>query len=124
MNHPLQIDLPDERYQAIATLAAQQGVTPEKLAESWLAERQEAELIRQITTPLPSTFQGHYRTLVARREAGILTPAEHAELLQLTDQVELFDAQRVELLITLAHLRQKPLESVMTDLGIGQHMHE
>ena len=124
MDHQIHIALPDERYQAIATLAAQQGLTPEMLAEIWLAERQEAELVRQIKQTLPNPLYQRYKLLLAHRDTGTLTTAEHAELLQLTDQVELFDAKRVELLMSLAHMRQKSLEAVMADLGIDQHLHE
>ena len=124
MDHQMQIALPNERYQAIATLAAQQGITPEMLAAIWLKERQETELVRHIKKTLPNDTQKRYKTLLTHRDKHTLTSDEHAELLQLTDQVELFDAKRVELLITLAHIRQKPLEEVMSELGIGQHPHE
>jgi hypothetical protein len=121
MDHQMQIALPDERYQIIATLAAQEGMTPEMLAEVWVAERQEVELVRQIKEPFPLTLHQRYQTLIAHRDANLLTPEEQAELLQFTDAIELFDANRIELLIGVAHIRQKSLEEVLTDLNIGNH---
>ncbi len=45
-------------------------------------------------------------------------PEEYSELLQLTDQVELLDAKRVEYLVELALLRKQPLPLLMEELGL------
>ncbi|MCI0397381.1 MAG: hypothetical protein L0322_20930 [Chloroflexi bacterium] len=72
----------------------------------------------QVELELPAPLKERYDELVAKLRAETLTPKEHEELLQLTDQVEQFEAQRVKHLIELASLRHVSLEQLMTDLGI------
>jgi hypothetical protein len=124
MSHQMYIALPDMQYQALAALAAQQGVSPESLAAAWLSERQQQELVQQVKTPLPRGVRQRYATLIERRDQHALTPQEHAELLQLTDQVELYDAKRAELLIALAELRHQPIDQIMQYLNIKALAHE
>lgn len=50
--------------------------------------------------------------------AGTLDAAEHAELLRITDEIELLQAERVRALVELARLRGKKLGALMKDLGI------
>lgn len=73
MAHQMYFDLPDEQYQALTTLAAQQGISPELLAERWLSERQERELINRINTPLAEPILQRYHFLIDRRKQGVLT---------------------------------------------------
>ncbi|MBV8883023.1 MAG: hypothetical protein JO235_03350 [Chroococcidiopsidaceae cyanobacterium CP_BM_RX_35] len=56
--------------------------------------------------------------LVAKRQALLLSKAEHAELMQLGDRIEQLDAERIEHLAALAKLRQRSLTEIMQDLGI------
>ena len=79
----------------------------------------ETALLVQINQGLPVDIQRRYDALVARRQAGQLSPDEYAELLQLTDQVEQVQAQRIEHLAHLARLRGVPLARLLDDLGIG-----
>ena len=78
----------------------------------------EAELLRQINEGLPAGIRARYAELIGRRDAGSLTPEEHAELLRLTDQAELAEANRARALVDLARLRGQPLAALMGDLGI------
>lgn len=78
----------------------------------------EADLLLQINHPVPADVLQQYEELIARRDARTLTPAEHQELLQLTDQVELLEAERMKHLIELANLRQVSLDEVMHQLGL------
>ncbi len=78
----------------------------------------ETGLIQRINEGLaPETWE-RYHTLVERRRNERLTPDEHAELLELTHQVELADARRLECLAELARLRRTGLREVMRQLGI------
>ena len=124
MQHHIQIALPDERYDAIASLAAEQGLSPESLAELWLKERQETELVRLVKQTWPSNLHKRYRYLIGRRQKEQLTEAEYHELLQLNDQVEAFDAKRLEHMVALARIRQISLEEILTEFKIGKHAHE
>jgi pantothenate kinase len=59
-----------------------------------------------------------YRELVVKRRAETLTPQERQELLSISDQIELANVRRIELLIKLAQLRKMPLKTLMESLGI------
>jgi hypothetical protein len=48
-----------------------------------------------------------------------LTPAEHQELLNLTDAIEQFDADRLQHLLELAQLRQISLPELLDRLNIS-----
>lgn len=78
----------------------------------------EAELLQKINQGLPKELLDRYNELVAKRQAEILTPDEHKELLSLTDQVEKLEARRVEHLAQLAHLQQTSMTDLMDSLGI------
>lgn len=67
---------------------------------------------------MPPHIQQRFNELVAKRQAETLTPEELQELLQLTDQIETSDAQRVQYLGELARLRGISLPDLMKELGI------
>lgn len=78
----------------------------------------ETELLQAINQGLPAELRERYEALTAQRREGTLAPEAHAELLGLSDQVELFEARRVEHLAELARLRGVSLAGVMDSLGI------
>lgn len=88
-----------------------------------LSER-EAELLSQIYQGLPAAMQQRLNELIEKRQAYTITETELQELLTLTDQVELFDAARLERLIELAHLRQVPLQQLIQQLGLKPVPHD
>jgi hypothetical protein len=53
-----------------------------------------------------------------QRDADQLTPAEHQELIQLSQQVELLNVDRITHLIELAKHRQTTLPQLIKDLGL------
>ncbi len=88
-----------------------------------LSER-EAELLSQIYQGLPATMQQRLNELIEKRQAYTITETELQELITLTDQVELFDAARLERLIKLAHLRNVPLAQLIQQLGLKPVPHD
>lgn len=88
-----------------------------------LAER-EAELLSQIYQGLPAAMQQRLNALIEKRQSYTITEAELQELSALTDQVELFDAARLERLIELAHLRNVPLQQLIQQLGLKPVPHD
>ncbi len=78
----------------------------------------ESELLAQINQPVPADMQRRYDELLARRDARTLSTDEQQELLRLTDQVELLEAERMKRLIELAQLRQVSLDEVFQQLGL------
>lgn len=83
----------------------------------------EADLLLKINEGLPIPLRQRYAELIAKRQAETLTDAEHAESLELTQQVEAHQARRVAYLAQLAQLRQVPLAMVADSLGIKEPSH-
>ena len=79
---------------------------------------EETRLLQQIGQGLPPKTWARYQALKEKRDARTLTPDEHAELLALTDEVELWNARRLELALALARLRHVPLRAMMDELGL------
>ena len=80
--------------------------------------RDEAALLLKINQPIPPEVQQRYDALIARRRAETLTPEEHGELLDLTDRVELAEAERAEAMAALAQLRGVSFPELMRSLGV------
>ncbi|HEY0603342.1 MAG TPA: 50S ribosomal protein L9 [Herpetosiphonaceae bacterium] len=78
----------------------------------------EVELLQKINQGLPSELGQRYSALIEKRDAEDLTSDEHEELLDLTDQVEQLEAQRVEYLVELARLRNTTVTELIQELGI------
>lgn len=79
--------------------------------------RRESDLLLRISQGIPPAVQHRYDELIAKRDARILSSGEYDELLRLTDQVELLDAERVGCLTELARIRNRPLRLLMDELG-------
>lgn len=88
-----------------------------------LSER-EAELLLQINQGLPDRMQERLNILIEKRQAETIKAKELRELKKLTDQVEKFDAERLELLIELAHIRRLPLRRLIKQLGLRPAPHD
>ena len=80
--------------------------------------QRESELLLKINQIIPSDIQNNYNNLIAKRDGLTLTNNEHQELLHLTEQIELQQAQRVECLVELANLRGVSLNTLMENLGV------
>lgn len=78
----------------------------------------ESKLITRINRGLPDEVCSRYTQLSRKREKRTLTSNEHAELLNLTDEVESRDAERAAALLQLAKLRRVPIRVLMTSMGI------
>ncbi len=73
----------------------------------------EQKLLTIIQRRLAPEQQRRLDRLRGKNELGELTPAEHAELLQITEQIENADAERASALIELARLHNKPVSTVL-----------
>ena len=112
--------------------AARQGVDPAEFVSHAVRERlqqprqpdpphlsaDETALLREINEGLAPGQWERYHELLERRRAELLTSEEQAELVQLSDQLEEFNARRMEHLAELARLRQVSLRRLMDQLGI------
>ncbi|MES1245818.1 MAG: hypothetical protein ABUT39_29695 [Acidobacteriota bacterium] len=125
------IELTEEQDQTLEQLASSQG----RSVSEWIRTRidtllrldappvprlsqKESELLLEINRGLPPSSAHRYGELMGRRRSGELTSDEHQELLRLTAEAEQLQAERIERLAQLAHLRGKPLRDVMNELGI------
>ncbi len=88
-----------------------------------LSER-EAELLGKIYQGLPEGMQQRLNELIEKRQSYAVSPDELQELIELTNRVEFFDAERLEHLIELAHLRNVPLKKLIRQLGIKPVPHD
>jgi hypothetical protein len=79
----------------------------------------EAKLLLNINQSIPANIQEEYEELAAKRDDEILTDDEHEKLLQLTEEIETIQAQRIENLAELARLRGVSLTTLMGNLGIN-----
>ena len=80
-------------------------------------------MLLKINQGIPLDTQKHYNELLAKREAENLTNNEYRELLNLTEQIEKLQAQRIEYLAELARLRGISLIVLMETLGIQTQMY-
>jgi len=78
----------------------------------------ESTLLIRINHAIPQPLQQRFDALIARRNAERLSPEEHAELLELTTQIEQREADRIAALAALAQLRNMSLNDLMQSLGI------
>lgn len=78
----------------------------------------ESELLIKINQDLPQELQNIYQTLIEKRNQEILTESEYQQLLELTEQVEKYQAQRLEYLTQLAQMRQLSLTNLITQMGL------
>ena len=78
----------------------------------------ETALLLQINQGIAVDLKQRFEQLVAKRQSETITPDELHELIQITDQIERRDAQRLAALDELARLRKMPLPELMDDLGI------
>lgn len=82
--------------------------------------QQETALLSQINVGLPQVTWRRFHELNGKRQAETLATPEHAELLDLINQVELYGAKRLGYLNQLAKLRGVTLDEVMAQLGISK----
>ena len=93
------------------------------LHEEHRLSSREADLLLKINQGVPSALQQRYGVLIEKRDARALTPEEYQELLELTDRVELLDAQRMEHIVELAHFRNQSLHMLLEELGMSPSVH-
>jgi ABC-type uncharacterized transport system ATPase subunit len=79
---------------------------------------QESDLFQEINFGVsPDTWE-EYHTLIAKRQAEILTEKEQQQLIEISDQLEAVNVRRIKALIELSNLRGQSLDSLMLELGI------
>jgi hypothetical protein len=103
-----------EKIRALST--AEQNALWQKLDYTPITEN---TLLQKIAETLPTVVQQRYNELRGKLQAETLTPKEYQELLDLIDVVEQFDADRLQNLLALAHLREISLPELLNQLKIS-----
>ena len=80
----------------------------------------EADLLKRIEAAVPLAALQRRKALKATQAQRELTTEEHDEFAQLTDEIELAEAGRIDLLSELAALRGITLPEVARQLGLGR----
>ncbi len=80
--------------------------------------KDETDLFLKINQNIPQNIQQRYQILINKRKNETLTEQEYQELLQLTEQVENHQVERLASLTQLAQLRQLSLSNLITQLDI------
>lgn len=78
----------------------------------------ESTLFLEINRGISPDVQRRFDELITKRQSATLTQLEQEELIELSDQIELLNAERIRHLGELARLRGRSLSEVMEDLGI------
>ena len=86
--------------------------------------QRESELLLRINQPLPPKQRKHLNSLIKKRQAHTIKPDELQELIQMTNEIELSDAERLKYLIELAHLRGVSLDELIKQLGLKPYPHD
>jgi hypothetical protein len=80
----------------------------------------ESDLLKEINLGVSTDTWTKYHTLIAKRQAEILTGEEQQQLIEISDRLELANVRRMKALIELSHLRGQSLSTVMQELGISE----
>ena len=123
---PIEVQVSTEQLlRAVEQLPAQelaafvaQILTLQAQREAPHLSQSETVLLLEINQGISSELQQRFKELVAKRQSETITPDELHELIQITNQIEQRDAQRLAALDELASLRRMTLPELMDTLGI------
>ncbi len=85
--------------------------------------REEMALFEKINADISVAKRMRYNQLREKLEDETLAVEEHAELVVISDQLEMINAKRLEALIKLAEIRELPLDDLMDQLGLYPARH-
>lgn len=128
---PFFLEIEPELEQQLQVAAGQAGLTPDKYIVDTLQQRlqhnqsriphlsaDEARLFNQINQSLAAIQWQRYHELVTKRDDETLTAPEQAELIALSDQIEVANVQRMTAILELAQLRMTTPTALMHALGL------
>lgn len=130
------LNLTPELERQLRAEAARAGVSADALLLKAVEERlgaasaspppsltkRESELLTAINAGFPAAFWERYHLFRSKLDNG-LSPAERAELLELSDRIETAHVERLKLAIELAKLRGVPLDTLLRQLGLSSGAH-
>lgn len=125
----LEIEMTPELEQQLQQAAEKAGVTPDAYIVRMLQQNlkpthslpdNEVELLQRIDRSLSHIEWQRYSDLLSKRNAQTLTPIEHNELIAISEQIELANADRIEALGELSRIRNTSINDLIAELGLGQ----
>ncbi len=125
----LRIEMTPELEQQLQQAADKAGVTPDAYIVRLLQQNlkpthrlpdNEVELLQRIDRSLSHIEWPRYSNLLSKRNAQTLNPTEHNELIAISEQIELANAQRIEALGELSRIRNTSINDLIAELGLGQ----
>jgi hypothetical protein len=131
MTEQVTLNLPDRLAQQVRAVAdsTQRGLEEVLLewldrgrAEETTTENSEAALLKRINLGFSADWWEQYRGLIAERQAETISETDLAQLIGMSESIELANVGRIGALGELAKLRGCEIETVMADLGIGVGM--
>ena len=129
---PLSVMVPPDIEKRVRRRAAVQGVDPQGLVVETLRRQfpprratnknvldaVETKLFERINTALPTETRRRYDELVKKCRSNRISKADHAELLRLTDVVEIAHADRIAAVVELEKYRGVDFDELLDDLGL------
>ena len=85
--------------------------------------KEEADLIQIINQSLSDIEWQRYQVLIEKRNAETLTPDEHEELINVSEQLENANTNRIQALVKLAKLRHMSIDALMAELDLKPLAH-
>lgn len=131
MAEQITLTLPDDLARRVREVATLTHRELEEVLLEWLdytstqppaptpADATEAQLLQQVNLGFSAEWWHRYRSLIADRQAETINPADLAELIAMSEALEIANVKRVEALGKIAQLRNCAIEQVMESLEIG-----
>jgi hypothetical protein len=132
----LTLEISPELEAALRERAERIGLAPDRYVIDLLQERlaptndgptglpaAEVALLERINEGLAEATWARYQALKEKRDAGTLMDAEHAELIRLVNEVEIWNARRLEAVAEPAKLRGVRFPDLVKQLGLGAPVH-
>ena len=123
------IDIPQDLEQKLRATASAAGENIDEYIVKLLEKNVQGKvldplasapgLLQIINRGLSPEAWARFHTLLQKRDTQVITATELEELIDLTEEIEVAHAQRMEALVALATLQNKPLPILMNELGIG-----
>ena len=131
------VNVPPDIEKRVRRQAADRGLDPqglvvETLRRQFPARRSvktnvldavETKLFERINTALPTETRRRYDDLVKKCRSNRISKADHAELLRLTDVIEVAHADRIAAVVELAQYRGVDFDQLLDELGLRTPRH-
>ena len=129
---PLSVKVPPDIEKRVRRQATNQGLDPQGLivetlrrqfparraAKPHALDAVETKLFERINTAVPAATRRRYDELVKKCRSNRISKADHAELLRLTDVVEIAHADRIAAVVELSKYRGVDFDDLLDEFGL------